>query len=864
MPEPVEPFESDPTAYKYWGFLSYSHADERWAQWLHRAIERYTVPRALVGGKTSLGARPARLTPVFRDREELASSGDLSREIRDALRQSRFLIVVCSPRAAVSRWVDEEIKAFKAIGRADRVLAFIVDGEPHGSDRPDEGLLEAFPRALRFDVDADGAITSTPAEPLAADARQQGDGRPGALLKLLAGMLQVGFDDLRHREKRRRRRRMLGIGLAAAAATVALGTGWMNRQNAIRRQETINAAQRLAGESLQAAGLPGTDPSSGALLAVESLRKAATPDGVSAAVASLALVPRRLAELHAGGSVTHLAFSADNKTLVSASEDQVRVWDLVTRRQVSGLTAGGFVSALAVSPDGTLIASATIGSIVRVWDRRSGAERVRLEHGDTVESVSFDALGRIVTEHKGRRRMWNAQRGTPLDVASAEEPPAPSPNGVNAASLGGGSRWQLKMSGTTVSVVDRVTGREVGRLLANGWATSAAASPDGRRLAAGDDDGVVRVWESGAAAGVTLQHEALVVAASMNGDGSVVATSIGRGGVRVWDVATGRERQLLSGSASGVLALSPDGRVIASARGGYDSEPDTIVIGDAVSGQVLHRFRLISAVREMVFSPDGKRLTTRSERTLSTFEMSSGTQLRAFTGDDEIASFAIDANGHALALASANKVSLWDAASGQRGITLPFDGVVAKMAFSADGTTLATMSGSGVRLSDATRGTLRSRLLHDAIVRGLAFDPRRERLATFTDTHARLWSMDGAVRMEMPHKETILAGAVTDGGIVATLTTNAVHVWNTDEAREVATLPVSEELQSLRFSDDGRLLLAAVGGRIARILPWRPEDLVYELCQRLTRNMTENEWAARFSGEAYRRSCENLPPGTTR
>jgi len=189
MGVPFEPSGSDPTDYKYWGFLSYSHHDERWARWLHRSIERFPVPRALVGGRTSFGARPRRLAPIFRDRDELASSGDLSKEIQDALRQSRFLIVVCSPTAAVSRWVNEEIVAFKVLGRADRVLALIVDGEPHATERPEEGRLEAFPRALRFVVGASGELTSKPAEPLAADARHQGDGPSRALSKLLAGML---------------------------------------------------------------------------------------------------------------------------------------------------------------------------------------------------------------------------------------------------------------------------------------------------------------------------------------------------------------------------------------------------------------------------------------------------------------------------------------------------------------------------------------------------------------------------------------------------------------------------------------------------------------------------------------------------
>ena len=237
-------------------------------------------------------------------------------------------------------------------------------------------------------------------------------------------------------------------------------------------------------------------------------------------------------------------------------------------------------------------------------------------------------------ESKGVRLMWDGESGVPLNPVSAKAP-LPRAGGADRTSVGRSPTWRLTMSGTTVSVVNVATGREVGRLPANGWAETAVASPDGTRLATGDDEGVVRVWEPVATAGVTLQHSDPVVAASMNGDCSVVATSTGRDGVHVWDSVTGHERaQLFRGMGVGALALSFDGRVIAGARGGYDSQQDTVVIAEAASGKVLHRLRSTSAIREMVFSPDGNVLTTRSERTFTTWEVSSGTQLRAFSEDN--------------------------------------------------------------------------------------------------------------------------------------------------------------------------------------------------------------------------------------
>jgi len=89
-------------SYKYWAFISYSHADEAQAAWLHKELETYRVPRHFAGRSSRDEQLPKRLFPIFRDREELAGASDLSTKIKEALLQSRYLIVVCSPQSAVS------------------------------------------------------------------------------------------------------------------------------------------------------------------------------------------------------------------------------------------------------------------------------------------------------------------------------------------------------------------------------------------------------------------------------------------------------------------------------------------------------------------------------------------------------------------------------------------------------------------------------------------------------------------------------------------------------------------------------------------------------------------------------------------
>src|SRR5580658_2128832 len=191
--------KSDP--YKYKAFLSYSHRDKGWGDWLHKALESYRVPRRLVGTAGRDGPLPAKLFPVFRDREELSSSSDLNDQIKAALAQSAYLIVVCSPNSANSHWVNEEILAFKRMGREDRVLALIVDGEPDAADKAGmEGTRECFPRGLKYKLGPEGDFRDVRAEPIAADARREGDGKENAKLKLIAGLLGVGYDMLKRRE----------------------------------------------------------------------------------------------------------------------------------------------------------------------------------------------------------------------------------------------------------------------------------------------------------------------------------------------------------------------------------------------------------------------------------------------------------------------------------------------------------------------------------------------------------------------------------------------------------------------------------------------------------------------------------------
>ncbi|MGH8183393.1 MAG: TIR domain-containing protein [Rhodanobacteraceae bacterium] len=238
--------ESPVSRFIYRAFISYSHRDKAWADWLHAAIETWRVPRRLIGTLAAHGVIPRNLRPVFRDREDLASATDLGQEIIDALDRSECLIVICSPAAAASRWVNEEVLAFKRMGRSGRVFCLIVGGEPNATDLPGRETAECFCPALRSAVDAQGALSNKRAEPIAADVRPGHDSKPVAKLRLIAGMLGVGFDALIQREAHRRRRRAFVI---AAAALVGMATASLLAVNAVIAR---NEARRHQAQTEQA------------------------------------------------------------------------------------------------------------------------------------------------------------------------------------------------------------------------------------------------------------------------------------------------------------------------------------------------------------------------------------------------------------------------------------------------------------------------------------------------------------------------------------------------------------------------------------------------------------------------------------
>lgn len=172
--------------YKYKAFISYAHRDKAFAEWLHKKIERYRIPKSLRKIYPHLPKTLKRT--IFRDEEELAGTSDLSATLKIVLQDSEKLIVICSSASVASQWVEKEILYFKTFSSEEKILSVLKQGDPE----------EILPKVLQ-------------GEPLAIDMKKK---RKNQLLKVIATLLEVDFADLWLREVREARKRFVLGSLA--------------------------------------------------------------------------------------------------------------------------------------------------------------------------------------------------------------------------------------------------------------------------------------------------------------------------------------------------------------------------------------------------------------------------------------------------------------------------------------------------------------------------------------------------------------------------------------------------------------------------------------------------------------------------
>jgi WD40 repeat protein len=814
---------------RYDAFVSYSHAaDGRLAPALQQGLQSLAKPwyrrRAL---------------RVFRDETSLTATPELWSTIVDGLAVSRFFILLASPQAAQSRWVNEEVEWWRENRAPDTMLVALTAGRLTWADAAgdfDPAATDALPPALR------GYFTQ---EPLWVDFRWAHEAAQVSLrdprfrervADLAAPLRGLPKDELIGEDVRQHRRalrlaRAAGtalVTLTALAATAAIFA--VHQRNVAEHRAKVAVSRQLAS---QAAGSFGRDFDRASLLGLQAYRLAPTVDARTALVRAVQEPVLAVLRGHTA-PVTGTAFSRDGRTVAASSSDgTVRLWDVVTRRALGRPLAprAGPLHAIAFSPDGRLLAAGSAAGTVTLWDavthHRAGPP---LQAGrETVRSVAFSPDGQLVAAGGDDETVpvWSV-------ASRRERRRLRAPSWVTRVAFGPGSRT-LATAGDdkTLRLWDLASGREIGAPFAGHPRTplGLAFASDGRLLASGGDDNVIRIWSAATHRQVgpaLVGHDDSVSDVAFDPNGKTVASAGHDGTVRLWDVTRagsgGRAigQSLGHPSAVGAVAFSADGLTLAS--GGNDgavrvwSLASPPPLGRALRGPV-------PASAPVAFTGDGRTLATASsDSAIRLWDAATHRQLGPpFVGHDSfVYGLAFSPDGKLLASASEDgTIRLWDAARHVqlRGPVSEAAEPATGISFSKDGDTLAFVSGSdeGESRVELVEVGSRRRLLPPIPGSAAAISPGGTLLAVVQESTVYLWDIAKRRAVGRPltgHTEPIHSVVFSpDGRLLASAGSDGtVRLWDIHTRRAVSVFAdQTKEVWATAFTPDGRTL-ASVGG----------------------------------------------------
>jgi len=339
----------------YNAFISYRHHpdDIRVATEIHRSLEHFRIPKALRNKNDG----PFRL---FRDKEELPASSNLSDDIAAALKNSDYLIVICSVHTKESVWVQREIEMFLQTHDRGKVLTVLAGGEPY----------EVIPEILLHDEKTDpvtGEVTLVDREPLSCDWRlSRRQAKTEELPRLAAALLGCPYDELRQRQRQYRMRRLITVFSAALVASLCLTAYFVYttltirdanekiQQANVRIQENLDEA--LKNQSMHLATAAAERMEAGDRLTAVALAMAALPseenerpyvpeaeavlaDALGVYAAEPKVVAVGAMDIGANAEVSEFRVTASGKVVyLFDRRDMMTAWDAATMQQLSAVS----------------------------------------------------------------------------------------------------------------------------------------------------------------------------------------------------------------------------------------------------------------------------------------------------------------------------------------------------------------------------------------------------------------------------------------------------------------------------------------------------------------------------------------------
>lgn len=345
-------------AVQYKAFISYRHHPEdiAVATQIHRLLERYHVPHELKKQGRQIGR-------IFRDKDELPTSSNLSEDIFTALENAEYLIVICSTRTKESIWIEREIEHFLKTHTRDKVLTVLVNGEP-GDVIPEKILFETK-------TTDDGTEEKIPLEPLSCDWRgSKKEAVNRELPRLAAVLLGCSYDDLVRRQQKYKARRIMSVAAAAFVVVFAVACYYIYSASQIRKslnESLYNQAEYLASESIQS--FDDGDRLKAVALALEAIGEGETerPYNPKAELAlAQAIMPYGIREgsfvsvaAYSPGEYTQVkefALSDDEKYLYTAdAKHNLTAFDIEKHKKIATVDVDGQISSLTALADHTVL-----------------------------------------------------------------------------------------------------------------------------------------------------------------------------------------------------------------------------------------------------------------------------------------------------------------------------------------------------------------------------------------------------------------------------------------------------------------------------------------------------------------------------